>query len=147
MARYFRYAADDLALLPSSIAERDDLEQLAADAEDDILDLYTRPDQDPGQLAVVLDAGAVVERYVWLKGYAVDPNSAHPAFAAAFRREIAAAIRWRAGYVDKKANLSYESAGDPNTAKTYRADAERRLPPDFGRALRSYAIGRTHWVL
>jgi hypothetical protein len=56
-------------------------------------------------------------------------------------------IRWRAALHAKKPNVESESAGTPSTSKTYRPDAERRMPPDFGRALRSFAIARTPWAI
>jgi hypothetical protein len=127
------------------LRDDEDLASLAAGAEADTLAEYTRPDGHDG--ATQLDAGMATERFVWLRGYTEDAEAAAPAFTAALRREIAGVIRWRAARMGKKAGLESESAGEPATSKSYRADAEQALPPDFGRHLRPFTLRPVGWTL
>lgn len=161
MSRYFDPTdPTHLALLPKGLREDEDLVNIAAVVEDDIIDAFTRltpdctlrysnPSTLPSEwnLAYGLEVGTVTERWVWLKGYNPDAAQAIASFATAMRREVANTIRWRHARDNKKPNVESESAGDPATTKTYRADAEHRFPPDFGRALEPFKIGATVWAI
>jgi hypothetical protein len=136
---------NDLALLPPAIRDYADMANVAASAEEDVLAEFTRDRIDDGGLAVILDENTPVERFVWLKGYAPDPFDAEDAFVAAYRREIANVIRWRIARDDKKPNVDSETASSSRTTRSYRSDAEERFPPDFGRALKFFIIGRVRW--
>lgn len=144
---YFRTSGNpnDLTLLPEELRDHTDVANIAAAAEADTIDRFTHPVTDPDELAVMLDEGTAVERYVWLKGYAVDPAQAIASLTTALRREIAEVIRWRAARAAKKANLVSETAGNPMTSKQYRDDAEALYPPTFGTALRAFEIRRIYW--
>lgn len=138
-------APEHLALLPPALRDHEDIANLAATAELLVVQAYTREEDHAG--AVAIDVGTAAERFVWLRGYAVDPAGAVPALAAALRQEIAGVIRWQAARGAKKAGLESESAGDPATSKTYRADAEEALPPGFGAFLRPFAIRPVGWAI
>lgn len=133
---------NDLALLPPELRDSPDMANVAASAETDVLERYTRFTAHPSGCAVVVDEGTSMQRYVYLRGYACDPMDAAEPFAAAFRREIANVIRWRLARANKKPNVTSESATSTRTTRVYRTDAEQSFPPDFGRVLALYALGR-----
>lgn len=139
---YFRTSGEttDLLLLPAGQRGHDELAAVAASAEADVLAQYTGLVFRTG--CITVDAGTVVERYVYLKGYSIDPTLSAASFAIAFRREIARVIRWRLDQWQKKPLLTSESTGQGATAKSYRADAEAMFPPDFGVGLRVFVIAR-----
>lgn len=148
---YFRTSGNpnDLGSLPQALRDHSDLANVALMAEADVLAHFTTDRlewtserSDPSwQEAVTLDEGTAVERYVLLRGYHVDPTLAPTAFAAAFRRAIATVIRWRVAQDEKKPNVTSEASGS-KTSRSYRADAEHRLPPGFGLSLEPFRIRR-----
>jgi hypothetical protein len=83
---------------------------------------------------------------MWLKGYNPDPALAQPALVDAIRREVASVIRWRLALHAKKPLITQESEpGNGKVARVYRADAEQRFPPDFGRAIRVFKLAPVAW--
>lgn len=135
---YFRVsgAPNDLTLLPLSQRDHEDLAAVAADAEADVIRHFTRTTEHPE--AVVVDAGLVTQRYVWLRGYAADPGSAVGTFADAMRKAVARVIRWRIPQWAKKPNV--DGASGDKKSETYRRDAEWEFPPGWDAPLRPFRI-------
>ena len=140
-ARYFDTTNPaHLALLPQAIRAHEELADVAAVAEDEVIEYFSLPAAVAPSGAVVRDRGTAVERHVCLRGYAIDAALAQAALAAALRREIAGVVRWRLAQRARKPLLTSETAGDPMTVKNYRDDAESRWPPGFGAGLRCYRL-------
>lgn len=135
---YFRVSGDpnDLTLLPKSRRDHDDLDAIAARAETAVLTHLTK-DRYHSE-AVVLDQGEDTERYVYLRGYAEDPNAAATATATALRMAIANVIRWQIARAEKPANVTGESG--EKRSKAYRPDAEEDLPMGWDAPLLPFRI-------
>lgn len=138
---YFRVGPgvpNDLTLLPKELRDHSDIANIAANAEADVIAHYTR--QEAHDDATQLDAGTVAERYVWLRGYEEDDGDALAAFATAMRRAIANVIRWQIARDRKTPNVVFEGGEPGTTGKTFRTDAESKLPGGFDAPLRSFVI-------
>jgi hypothetical protein len=137
---YFRASGspNDLTMLPLSQRDHEDLANIATNAEADVIRHFTKAREHED--ALVLDSGLPTERYVWIRGYQVDPNDADvtDGFRDAMRRTIANVIRWRIPRNAKPANVVAES-GDKRT-KDYRPDAESEFPPGFAAPLSPFII-------
>lgn len=138
---YFDVADDDhKALLPDSIRGGAELENVAADAEADVIAAFTDTCPSASSLDCVqlLDAdGDGIGLYVCLKGYTTDPAEAEQNLAAAMRRSIAEVIRWKWPQRNREPSLSAEST-DMGKSRTFRSDSEVPIPASALRWLVPY---------
>jgi len=149
---------EHLKLLPSELRAADELANVPAEAEADVLAKYTvrgdegLVDDGFGYLTTrtrtqLKDAsGNGIGVYIYLDGYDETPAQAEPNFAAALRREIASVIRWRFKQRQRDPLISSASSGE-FMSKTFRGDSENAFPPGFGRWLRPYDTRRPLEVL
>jgi len=150
---------DHLKFLPDDIrSASDELANVAAEAEADVIAHYTAPADDTDlhtsyysintrTCTELTDAnGDGIGLYVWLRGYAADPTNAEQNFAAAMRREIAGVIRWRWTQRRKDPLLRFEASGQFKS-RTFTTDSENPFPPGFGRWLAPYDTRRQLEIL
>ena len=117
------------ALLPTDLRGRSDLADLAAVAEADVLDAFTRYDE------------AAEADVVDLRGYDSDPEGAEASLASTLRRTIANVIRWRAALWDREPAASMEVRG--SRTKSYKGSSDSDFPPNWRRPLRRFETGRS----
>lgn len=149
----------DLAMLPTWLRESEELAGLAIVVENDILAAFTTSDFNGPAYAwrqtaqgFVLDGGPLAgmvkiadNLYVALRGYAVDPSNAEAFFKAAFKKEIAAVLRWRLPQQRRDPGVTAASDGDKSL--TFRDDVDEPFPPQFPLHLRPFVVSETVWTL
>lgn len=152
MTTYFNVGApEDLRLLPTGSREAKDLPDVAALAEADVINEYTRT-------VVSIDSWAIVtqyrpatqlagtDRWVYLRGFKEDASQVTDVgFGVAMKRAIAEVIRWRLG--DWKTDQRVESEGSTTEgrSRSYRDDARDTFPPGWDRWLEPFDTREPAW--
>lgn len=153
MATYFDPTdPEDLKLLPVALRDQEDLAEVAARVEAEVIAEYEVSTYDGSSGAGVdtsdrLDPAAVMVadyRYVCLRGYAVDSTDADAGLKEALRKEIAELLRRRLWQSRREDGVRF--AIDSDRQRQYRANAEDRIPESFGFWLRNYDIRPVNWV-
>lgn len=153
-----------LALLPAELREAQDLADVAADAEADVINVYTRRAADlryTAQLPAIGDGAPTVllysnrtatkigvDLYVFLEGFQEDADAAtvDADFKVAMRRAIAEVIKWRLRRWSQ--DLAVQSEGNRDgMSRSYRDSAEDPFPKGWSRWLREYDTREPVWVM
>lgn len=153
MARYFDPVnnAADMRLIPKALREHGDLDVIAEQAEEDVIDHYTERvrlrfiTDEPVPLSRLHSPGTPVGDglVVGLFGYEVDANDpdVDPKLKRAMKREIASVVRWRARQWDRDPVQTRDvRASNRQTVSSLRQDAEEPFPPTFGQHLGNFDI-------
>lgn len=142
-----------IAMLPEGLAGDSDLANLAANVEaavlaaytvfagsgvDSSISIYQRSVLPEGSYELLDALGEGIGVFVCLRGFDPDPTLCESYFAAAMRREIADALRWR--WAQWRGSMTSASEGKKDSSKSYRRDTTDRLPPDFGSWLRPWDV-------
>lgn len=153
MATYFDPTnAEDLKLLPVALRDQQDLADIAARVEAEVIAEYEVSTYDaPSGVAVdtasSLDPAAVKVadyRYVCLRGYAVDSAAADAGLKEALRKEIAELLRRRLWQSRREDGVRF--AIDSDRQRQYKPGAEDRIPESFGFWLRNYDVRPVNWA-
>lgn len=165
MAPYFDpNDVSHLALLPAELREAQDLADVAADAEADVVNHYTRRAPDlryTAQQPIALDGQPVVllltDRtatqvgvglYVFLEGYQEDADhaSVDPDLKTDLRRAIAEVIKWRLRRWSQ--DLAVQSEGNRDgMSRTYRDAVDDPFPRGWDRWLRKHDSREPAWAI
>jgi len=157
-----------LALLPVGMRRSTELEDLAPEVEQDVLNHYTRRQHDmrytvlqpvsappvgvaarptfvftPRGYATDIGNGALV----YLAGYTADSSDAlcDPNLRNALRREVADVLKWRLAQLSHDVGVASVS-GQGGVTKSYREHADDPFPPHFGRWLKAYDTRPPNWA-
>lgn len=154
MATYFDSTAPaDKNLLRPGSRTNTDLANVAAEAEKDVIEHYTRAGRSAvyTSRAVWQDGSPVLVNatlglYVFLAGYREDAADAavDADLKDALRREIAGVIDWRIMQRDVNTLAMSESDGTGKSV-SLRGDANAVFPPGFGRRLRNFDLREPTW--
>lgn len=158
----------DLALLPTSMRNAKDVEDLAPLVEQDVINHYTRRQHDmrytvlqpvsappvgmaarptfvftPRGFATDIGNGALV----YLAGYTADSADAQcdANLRNALKREIAGVLQWRLEQRQRGLGVS-SMGGQGGVTKSFRASADDPFPPWFGRWLKAYDTRPASWT-
>lgn len=153
-----------LALLPPEMREAQDLADVAAEAEADVINVFTKrtPDLRYTALQPAVGDGAPTvllysdrqatmigdQLYVFLHGYQEDADhaSVDPDFKVAMRRAIAEVIKWRLRRWSQ--DLAVQSEGNRDgMSRSWRDSAEDPFPKGWSRWLREYDTREPVWVM
>lgn len=135
MATYFLPAdATHKKLLPEAYRDVNELADVAAQAEADVIRRYTGREY----VAEATALGTTPERYVYLDGYKVDSAAAPSHLAEALRYTIALVIGWRIAQLKKNPIIDIQFAG--GTSNNFRPDAADPFPPRWHWRLTEYDL-------
>lgn len=160
----------DLELLPSQFRSADDLGQVAADVEMEIINLYTRRAHDarytllqpvaqppigfttvpsfvytPRGYATDLGNGSLC----YLAGYTIDSSdpACDPMLKTALKKAIARGIAWRLRQYDRDPTVKSESSGQGGVSRTFRDNATDDLPSSVETILKAFDTRIPVWAL
>lgn len=134
-------------MLPEPIRASDDIVNIAAEAEADVINQYTALGTDVGGAGTAIGSSGY---YVLLDGYEEDPDDVdtdlYPNFKTDMARAIAAVVRWRFEQRRREVGLSNESTDVASKTYTQRF-SDDLWPPGWDRWLRKYDIRPQPWSL
>lgn len=135
MARYFDPAVPaDLAMLPKEYQGKSELDAIAQDAEADVINVYSLPED---LVPTGTDGYRGTRVFVCLAGYNPDAAQAEAELRAALKRSVRDAILWKIAQRDKNPLvLAQMNAG--GISHTFRKDANVQVPREARNHLRTF---------
>lgn len=148
MATYFDATdSDHKAMLPEPIRDADDLANVAAEAEYDVIEFYTRYGAETTDAVQVGTSDFYVHLYPWESDADDVDTTSYPYFVTDMRRTIADLVRWRFEQRRRELGVTGKSS-DTGASRTFTEQFHHdRFPPNWNRRLEKYSGLQQPWSL